>query len=70
MNIIMYTTLHYNNEKVEKINYFTKPTAIFFLLVWTFPTRYTESEIIEAMNYLLYVFISSVCMHECEARKP
>ena len=25
--------------------------------------RYTESEVIEVMNYLLYVFISSVCMH-------
>ena len=27
--------------------------------------RYTESEVIEVMNYLLYVFISSVCMHTC-----
>ncbi len=27
--------------------------------------RYTETEIKEVMNYILYDFISSVCMHTC-----
>jgi hypothetical protein len=52
---------HYSIDKLfHETNSDLLPTCM------DLPTvRYTESEIIEVMNYLLYVFISSVCMHTC-----
>jgi hypothetical protein len=61
---IMYTTSTCTNGESDKLFHDTKRDILSSCT--DFPTaRYTETEIKEVMNYLLYVFISSVCMHTC-----
>jgi len=59
---IMYTTSTCTNGESDKLFHDTKRDILSSCT--DFPTaRYTETEIKEVMNYLLYVFISSVCMY-------
>ena len=61
---IMYSILHLHITRKWKDKLFHETNSDTLSSCTDLPTaRYTESEIIEVMNYLLYVFISSVCMY-------